>query len=793
MTQSSSGARRKRGVLSAVLDGTLLFLALWGSVFSFSTAFALRVYPACLLAGCALGAVVFTAVFSLPKYRWAALLAIAAGWCWALWQLRQALVLGEISLRCSVVNACEESLGTERYIQPIAQLPDEVWQGACTVLVLAAVVPAALILGFAIVRQRSFWLTALASTPFLAVPLAFTITPAWLPLMAVLVCWGTLLLSSLTVRAGRKNWNRMRLTGLLTSALLLALLTAAMPQERYRRPAWADRANDKIVNWATELSDRHFSHMELLPGGNGGGLLRAEEQVDLAGAGPLRFSGRTVLDVRSSDLRGRIYLRGFSSAVYDGKSWGPLEDEAYQDLEEYWRRRISSSSFRYRPERGGDEEGKEPPASLEEQLNGFQPINFPALAARESAPGRKYAKISVRSVGPSSGCVYFPYHLLTTPGELSGAEFVQDSYLAPAEGVETHTLYLMPDSSPLDGLKLPEEAVPAERLYYNALVWDVYTRYPNSADLRQSLTDWVRGVIDTPEAYLEEGAENRHYQMLVQRGVNTQAEWALHMAGLIRDSLDFLAEYDPDTPAAPEGEDFTAYFLAQSRRGYCMHFASAAALLLRYTGIPARYVSGYVADIPPSGRVQVPDSAAHAWVEIYLEGYGWYPVEVTPAYAGGEPAHSGAGGEQAVPTPTPTPTPARTPPRTNTPRPTAAPQQEKVDLRPVWSGLIVLLAVGLLLLRRHLVRWLRRRRFAGADANRAAISAYRYLERLVRRGGTIPAQAQELAEKAKFSQHTLSQEERDAMTALAQREAEKLYTAASPAKRLLLRYFWALY
>src|SRR5699024_5072327 len=103
-------------------------------------------------------------------------------------------------------------------------------------------------------------------------------------------------------------------------------------------------------------------------------------------------------------------------------------------------------------------------------------------------------------------------------------------------------------------------------------------------------------------------------------------------AQMVADYLASIAAYDPDTPATPEGEDYVTYFLTESRRGYCMHFASAAVLMLRWIGVPARYVAGYVADVPASGHVRVPDSAAHAWVEVYIEGYGWEPVEVTPAY-----------------------------------------------------------------------------------------------------------------------------------------------------------------
>ncbi|UQT49944.1 transglutaminase-like domain-containing protein [Flavonifractor plautii] len=111
-----------------------------------------------------------------------------------------------------------------------------------------------------------------------------------------------------------------------------------------------------------------------------------------------------------------------------------------------------------------------------------------------------------------------------------------------------------------------------------------------------------------------------------------------------------------------------AWFLTESHRGYCMHFASAAVLLLRSMGVPARYVSGFVADVPASGRVNVPDSAAHAWVEVYIDGYGWEPVEVTPSTPGALPARA-ARRSRGHPSPRPRPRPAAppTPPRPHPP------------------------------------------------------------------------------------------------------------------------------
>lgn len=88
------------------------------------------------------------------------------------------------------------------------------------------------------------------------------------------------------------------------------------------------------------------------------------------------------------------------------------------------------------------------------------------------------------------------------------------------------------------------------------------------------------------------------------------------------------AVYD-DEVIDPEGGDIVTYFLTESRAGVCRHFASAATLLYRYLGIPARYTVGYSAQTEAGKYVDVLGSDAHAWVEVYIEGLGWMQVEVT--------------------------------------------------------------------------------------------------------------------------------------------------------------------
>lgn len=73
-------------------------------------------------------------------------------------------------------------------------------------------------------------------------------------------------------------------------------------------------------------------------------------------------------------------------------------------------------------------------------------------------------------------------------------------------------------------------------------------------------------------------------------------------------------------------------FLFAERRGYCEHFASAAAIFCRELGIPSRVAYGYTGGIlyPYSRLVVFRARDAHAWTEIYLEGYGWTVFDTTP-------------------------------------------------------------------------------------------------------------------------------------------------------------------
>jgi transglutaminase-like putative cysteine protease len=66
------------------------------------------------------------------------------------------------------------------------------------------------------------------------------------------------------------------------------------------------------------------------------------------------------------------------------------------------------------------------------------------------------------------------------------------------------------------------------------------------------------------------------------------------------------------------------------RRGVCQDFARLAIACLRSHGIAARYVSGYLETLPPSGTPRLAGvDASHAWLSIYCPGLGWVDVDPT--------------------------------------------------------------------------------------------------------------------------------------------------------------------
>ncbi|SDU05110.1 transglutaminase family protein [Halopseudomonas salegens] len=84
--------------------------------------------------------------------------------------------------------------------------------------------------------------------------------------------------------------------------------------------------------------------------------------------------------------------------------------------------------------------------------------------------------------------------------------------------------------------------------------------------------------------------------------------------------------YDPDfTTVATPVEEVLA-----NRRGVCQDFAHLAIGCMRSMGLAARYVSGYMETLPPPGQEKLLGAdATHAWLSVYVPGWGWLEIDPT--------------------------------------------------------------------------------------------------------------------------------------------------------------------
>jgi protein-glutamine gamma-glutamyltransferase len=88
-----------------------------------------------------------------------------------------------------------------------------------------------------------------------------------------------------------------------------------------------------------------------------------------------------------------------------------------------------------------------------------------------------------------------------------------------------------------------------------------------------------------------------------------------------------------EEPGATPGLPPLVGFVVDTKIGYCQHFAGGMAMMLRLLGIPARVAAGFVPGHYRRGVWTVTDHDAHAWVEVWFEGYGWLPFDPTPGRA----------------------------------------------------------------------------------------------------------------------------------------------------------------
>lgn len=331
--------------------------------------------------------------------------------------------------------------------------------------------------------------------------------------------------------------------------------------------------------------------------------------------------------------------------------------------------------------------------------------------------------------------------------------------------------------------------------------------YLPSSDRTYTIDYWTcRGditALHVPETLSDEEAAYALYAHLsYTRLPETTRETMLSLcesAGLSADSPDVIqqvasfvqsaGEYNLATTPYPS-DDYASYFLTQAHQGYCIHFASAAAAMYRALGIPARLTEGFLCPVRAGQSVPITGSDAHAWVEVYVDGLGWVPVEVTGRSTGG--TGSGDGGDTQEDPSSAAETGTANPENAPLPAGVVSPQAEpesRITQMSRWMGPVLLLLspAVFLLVWYQLAKHLHQKRLMQEDRHKAAVYIWQCAESLRPYGGRIPVKIRQSAEKAAFSPHPIEPEELEQNRALFLKLLGDVYPRLNPLQRFKIK------
>jgi len=157
------------------------------------------------------------------------------------------------------------------------------------------------------------------------------------------------------------------------------------------------------------------------------------------------------------------------------------------------------------------------------------------------------------------------------------------------------------------------------------------TQGPRSVALRRNVTKLAQISRDVHIRYLQLAAELPERVGKLALDITSSAKNDYDRVKAIESYLATNYKYTLEPGTTPNDRDFVDYFLFDQKQGYCTYYASAMTVLARSIGIPARYVEGYVLPSQPvqGTTYEVTNKQAHAWVEVYFEGFDWIPFEPT--------------------------------------------------------------------------------------------------------------------------------------------------------------------
>lgn len=341
----------------------------------------------------------------------------------------------------------------------------------------------------------------------------------------------------------------------------------------------------------------------------------------------IEFSGDEIMKVEISSKYDNfnilpLYIKSFVGAIYTGNSWECADDEI--DAAANRVAKLYNISM----------------SEVDEVSAGFLSYDGAYILDGMNSNIRGGVKITVLDDKDRNN--YWPYYSYTG---LSSSHDGQRENLEESYGTKNFWVeypYNIPNIYEYYTIKLHygkypgKEYVNSEELsklisveysYYEQVAKKYYLDIPESFEnIAEEIRNSTISVINT-DSYIEQ-------KVCIEDASVEEAGYAPYVK-FVKDYLSGRCTYTLSPGKLESNEDFVVKFLTETKEGYCSHFASAGTLMFRAMGIPARYVEGYVVMKADGNDYEyssvVKDDAAHAWVEIYIKGVGWIPVDVTPA------------------------------------------------------------------------------------------------------------------------------------------------------------------
>ncbi len=448
---------------------------------------------------------------------------------------------------------------------------------------------------------------------------------------------------------------------LLCITLTLAVASEAYDYSLYQKRESVEEFGKDLLDTVQSIGTGNFS---VSFGNTGSGL----NNGDLSRTGDLKYTGETMFRVKTDNdrLNDTLYLRAFTAANYNGKRWTQLTNKTYNNYTDMWK--LFKADTFYPQFMDGMFRDT---FTSDTQENNLTIVN--------EGINSKIFLTESKLIPSSTGALSFAsadYDNAFTANAMLGMDSYEQTVLSSNESFDSvylsdggsyesitellkngdfsYMYYLSsyyPDYSE-EGQEDIDDFYEKEKLY-RSFVTENYLSYPETTDnyipdgFDVAVREYYENSKDAVSLYSYVFTEENEYGEPAVSAANDNElytdpyiaeKYYNEVISLIKNYLHENAEYTLTPGTTPYGEDFVEYFIKENHQGYCVHFATAATLLLRRAGIPARYVEGYfvsendLLNTDSEGFTDVPDSRAHAWTEVYYPLIGWQVVDFTPSY-----------------------------------------------------------------------------------------------------------------------------------------------------------------